>query len=309
MNYSGEFCPVCGKAFLENEDIVVCPECGTPHHRKCWEENGKCMNSHVHGEFSWQPSAEPVNEQTEEKSTEKRICPKCSEENSPDAKFCDKCGFPLSAGNFNFNMSAQLPPIYFEGEQVNYEDEIDGCKISEIAKFVRMNYIKYIQKFLKVAKKKLTFNWAAFFFNPYWYFYRKLYYIGGIFIGIELAVTLITSVLLTKLGLTGFMEEFAQLYSNAASSAELQAFLQTAQPAATKLVLISLISFIPKIISGFIADRVYKKNTVKTLKFLKNPAEIQSTKFKIVSTGGVSILSGLISVLALSMITELLSLL
>ncbi len=309
MNYSGEFCPVCGKAFLEDEDIVVCPECGTPQHRKCWEENGKCVNSHVHGEFSWQPSTEPVKEQAEEKNTDEKICPRCSETNSPDAKFCDKCGFPLSAGNFNFNMNTQLPPIYFEGEPVNYDDEIDGCKISEIAKYVRLNYVKYIQKFLKVAKKKLTFNWAAFFFNPFWYFFRKLYYVGGIFLGIELAVTLVTSILMTKLGLNSFIESFTQLYNSAASTAELQAFLQTAQPAATKILLVSLIGIIPKIISGFIADRVYKKSTVKTLKFLQNPAEIQSTKFKIVSTGGVSILSGLISALALSMITELLNLL
>ena len=30
-------------------------------------------------------------------------------------------------------------------------------------------------------KKKITFNWAAFFFSPYWLFYRKLWKAGLIF--------------------------------------------------------------------------------------------------------------------------------
>ena len=31
MRYTGETCPVCNQVFQEDDDIVVCPDCGTPH--------------------------------------------------------------------------------------------------------------------------------------------------------------------------------------------------------------------------------------------------------------------------------------
>ena len=44
-------------------------------------------------------------------------------------------------------------------------------------------------------KKKITFNWAAFFFSPYWLFFRKLWKAGLIFMGLMLAVALpVTSI-------------------------------------------------------------------------------------------------------------------
>lgn len=33
-------CGVCGSSM--SEDIVYCDRCGTPHHRRCWEYNGRC---------------------------------------------------------------------------------------------------------------------------------------------------------------------------------------------------------------------------------------------------------------------------
>ena len=30
MDYRGQHCPICGKEFCDGDDIVVCPECGTP---------------------------------------------------------------------------------------------------------------------------------------------------------------------------------------------------------------------------------------------------------------------------------------
>ena len=42
MNYQGVCCPVCGKPFQEGDDIVVCPECGAPHHRECYKSLGHC---------------------------------------------------------------------------------------------------------------------------------------------------------------------------------------------------------------------------------------------------------------------------
>ena len=47
-------CPACRELFTDTDDVVVCPECGTPHHRKCYRINGECVNKIRHGtEFNW----------------------------------------------------------------------------------------------------------------------------------------------------------------------------------------------------------------------------------------------------------------
>ena len=50
MDYIGEKCPVCGKNFHADDDVVVCPICGTPHHRECYENLGHCFNEEKHAE-------------------------------------------------------------------------------------------------------------------------------------------------------------------------------------------------------------------------------------------------------------------
>ena len=38
-DYKGNTCPVCKQKFKEADDIVVCPDCGTPYHRECWKRS------------------------------------------------------------------------------------------------------------------------------------------------------------------------------------------------------------------------------------------------------------------------------
>ncbi|MBS6236502.1 MAG: hypothetical protein KH615_11425, partial [Clostridiales bacterium] len=40
MDYTGLKCPVCGKPFGTDDDIVVCPEYGAPYHRACYQQAG-----------------------------------------------------------------------------------------------------------------------------------------------------------------------------------------------------------------------------------------------------------------------------
>ena len=56
QNYINEKCPVCGKEFRQEDDIVVCPDCGTPHHRECYKQLGHCAHAEKHGSFEWKES-------------------------------------------------------------------------------------------------------------------------------------------------------------------------------------------------------------------------------------------------------------
>lgn len=51
--FEGYICPVCMKKFTKNDDIAVCPECGTPHHRECYLKNGKCAMEGIHADYEW----------------------------------------------------------------------------------------------------------------------------------------------------------------------------------------------------------------------------------------------------------------
>ena len=52
-------CPVCGQKFHASDDVVVCPQCGAPHHRTCWKEEGRCHFQSAHGTPSSAATAEP----------------------------------------------------------------------------------------------------------------------------------------------------------------------------------------------------------------------------------------------------------
>ena len=60
MGFIGEKCVSCGEVFTQDDDIVVCPECGSPHHRSCYKALGRCANAEHHGgSFQWEVAAEP----------------------------------------------------------------------------------------------------------------------------------------------------------------------------------------------------------------------------------------------------------
>ena len=61
MKYENSICPGCGEAFKEDDDVVVCPECGTPQHRQCYINHGGCVNTALHGQgFVWKDDRTPA---------------------------------------------------------------------------------------------------------------------------------------------------------------------------------------------------------------------------------------------------------
>ncbi len=77
--FVGKLCPVCRERFKENDDVAVCPYCGTPHHRACYLERNKCALEDLHGEFTWkgslpdEPSQPPEEISSEERESREEI--------------------------------------------------------------------------------------------------------------------------------------------------------------------------------------------------------------------------------------------
>lgn len=230
MKYINEICNGCGRKITEDDNIVVCPECGTPQHRECWKKENKCVNEHLHTEnFEWKPKhADPVTAENTAK-TKMRPCPFCGHENPYDAKECENCSQPFEMfGRSIFPKEndeekphtdtgyAYKPPFEIDYEEPKndgnsyspernemperkafalnsgtYDPTVLGVETKSFAGYVRTSIPSYYKKFKRFENgKKVSFNFAAFFFCPFWFFFRKLYKAGIVFLTLSLALSI-----------------------------------------------------------------------------------------------------------------------
>ena len=181
--YEGQSCPVCGKAFAESDDIVACPQCGCPHHRACWKEEGHCHFEADHGtENQWGTAkTEEVKPQT---TIIENRCPHCGGNNPEFAEFCGHCGNELpqkeqSAPQYTPPMSGFTPPFTPPAGNpyggVAAGTEIEGVPVEEIIELVGPNAGYYLPRFFELSRKKskISWNFSAFLLTDTWLLYRK----------------------------------------------------------------------------------------------------------------------------------------
>ncbi len=186
--FSNATCPVCGKPFSENEDIVVCPECGAPHHRACYQRLGHCalLENHKLGK-NWEPPS--PQEPTEDPLSVK--CPRCGAANPEDGIFCSHCGFRLGQSpqsdpsrgapySQRGPFGGGFPPFGAYGDPyggANPDDELDGVKIQDLSQFVGGNSTYFLTNFVRMKQsgRPITFNFSALFFGWKYLLYRKMY--------------------------------------------------------------------------------------------------------------------------------------
>ncbi len=171
-NYLNSECPYCGKKFTENDDIVVCPDCGTPHHRECYKEHGNCANSELHGSFEWNNPAENKNES--KKVFDSYACPNCGGMNPAENDFCSYCGAPLAA-----KQTANRNPGFTVSRIDGMGNDMDGENPMDVAQYVRTNIGYFLPRFISFSKgNKFDTNFSAFIFSYFYLFYRKMYTLG-----------------------------------------------------------------------------------------------------------------------------------
>lgn len=192
MRYENQVCQACGQVFKENDDIVVCSDCGTPEHRECWQRQSRCVNRSLHSEgYSWASAGQTSHGEPEQQG-DTVTCPFCGASNSGKALHCEHCGSPLTEQQGEKPpFEAQLPPEFSD-----YTNDIGDLKVADAAFYVRASLNKYLPLFARFAKgeKKYSWNWAAFFLSPYWFFYRRLNKLGVFFVAILATIALATSI-------------------------------------------------------------------------------------------------------------------
>ena len=223
--YTGNHCPVCEQAFTDTDNIVVCPDCGTPYHRDCWKKVGACMHRSEHAAgFEWQPEIGPE----AVKAAHEATCPNCGTRNTPGAARCSHCGCPLprsEADSADAAKPEEQVPIYArdpsavnnrsaapgphietysadrEGgiyrREIGPEDTIDGIKAKDWAAYVGRSPMYYLMQFFRmsITSRKAAVCLSAFLFGPAYLFYRKMWKEG-----------LLTAVLTIVLSIPTFIE-------------------------------------------------------------------------------------------------------
>ena len=205
--FENKLCPVCRRPFTENDDIVVCPVCGTPHHRACYNEKGGCGVEEWHASgFVWEghlpgEEPEPSNGQEEQSGVD---LSKHDDTEGQSGDYSDhRAEYPGGVPNGSFNAcgpDGQPVDIQEFLDQINRQtmDDTrgeDGVSAKELSCYVGKSVMHYSQAFAAFRapaapgqkKRKVFFNLCAGLFTPVHQFYRKLDAAGVILVLLELA--------------------------------------------------------------------------------------------------------------------------
>ncbi len=285
FRFLNEKCLVCNNSFKEEDDIVVCPHCGTPHHRECYKENTKCANHEKHSEdFQWEATfaaPEEVNNTSEEEI---------------------KLPFGQSISLDQMSMDFPFPSL-----QQNLLDSFpkefeDGVKTEDVAVFVRNDAPKYLRKFQQIKDGKFTWNWAAFFFAPYWFFYRKLHKLGVFFLALFILLSSM-SFLSPAVKLSETIYDFEVKAEEIAKNSEADKEYEKAVMDLYKstyeeinknksgLIIIatqSILNFAISVFIGLNANKWYYKHTISQVRKIRSESEKEKIKEKLFINGGVA---------------------
>lgn len=298
MNYTGKICDGCREPLKEGDDIVVCPICGTPQHRSCYEKNNKCVNEYLHSTgFTWTDPDEEKRKAEAEQAVQQEH------------------GQPEQRSPFVQATPQSMESVFMRGVLYDPKDDIGGATVGEAADYIQNSAPRYISKFMKQKKKngKLSWNWAAFFFAPYWFFYRKLYKAGAVFLALSVALSLATisqtekvygvyekmvsvqqeinELVKGKDDLSGEdSQKFDKLY------AEAQKLTKAAIPALAIILLIQKV--IPNTIAALIANYLFKKKMLRVISLAHDSStEPNIVKYTIMRNGGVSVIMPIIAIM------------
>ncbi len=270
-NFTGETCCACNNKFKNNDDVVVCPECGTPYHRECYAKEHRCLFEDKHAQgYEFTP---------EKNSAEKNRCANCGADNKKDALVCEHCGCAIQSESvdnelnlsdtekkkvqptLNQNTSTDIfnavsfqtfSPEQLFGENIMAK-KYDDISASEWAAFIGKNSTQYLMQFARMDKlgKKTSFCISALFVAPIYFLYRKMWFWAFV----SFLVSLISNIPTT---ITVFQSMGLSLFSNI--SAQGLMLISTA---------CSMFNIGMSVYFGLYAFYLYRQSAAKTIKQLQ----------------------------------------
>ena len=311
--YENIQCPVCKNFFDDGDDIVVCPDCGTPHHRECYNYVGHCVNQGLHQSGYKFTETQKVKSITQSVQEQMKDIPL-------EKKAVNVIPVPPMPG---------LSPLY-----TSDTDTIEGESVGDVAATVRSNIPRFVNVFKKIEKnkKKLTWNWGAFFFGSLYFFYRKLFrhavsliaLFTAILVGSDLAIVKLApkcAEIIQETALTitpqNRMDVSGELYEKLTGVSDFSVLI---------IIFISFFAaiFVLRVAEALLADKIYKKAICALIKRVRlqisegasfstnipdadeaNLSQEQMKRYYLASKGGVSIFAPAMAFLVLQMLLRI----
>ncbi len=182
-------------------------------------------------------------------------------------------------------------------------DKTFGIPTNFLGAVLGQNAMKYIEKFKSLeAGKRISFNWAAFLFSPYWFFYRKLIKPGIIFSTVYMCLSIVATPSLMK-----FYELYLTIAENLSTATEAEFIAQLAELEALypPVLFFMAAQFILHLICGFIADKMYKNHLVSAIYERHVSPLDRNSVIEVIRYGGVSPLFALMAILAENVISTI----
>lgn len=299
---------ICSEKFTSEDDIVVCPDCGTPYHRACYEKEGKCANVILHKNGgSWKPSYDTGSDGSENQAV---TCRFCGNTNPPLTLFCRRCGMPVSnirnendmadqtvrgvninenadAYNRNYNGGVQMNPflINFSDPLCGFdpEEQLDGVKMSELGDFVGTNTHYYLPIFkrFKETKRSISWNFCSALFPELYFSYRKMP-LAALAAAIIRNITQLPQYIVLLSQITGFGRLSEMAASVNIKSAAFQGLFM--------LCYAMMYAFM--FTAGIFGNKLYYNSAVKKIKKIKNSADprvpAEGLRAMMIGKGGTS---------------------
>ncbi|MBE6788439.1 MAG: DUF2628 domain-containing protein [Ruminococcaceae bacterium] len=163
------------------------------------------------------------------------------------------------------------------------EKTINGIPVSRMHKLIEKNSDRYVGIFEKNEDKKVfaNLNFAAMFFSIYWFFYRKMYLYGIIFLIAATALSFVSEVVVTAFfadDLASIAQEYTELEEKLKSGeisdqevilpskvkynayeSKMKSLQLKTEAVMAKVGLISfVVTFIIRLVPGLFADCIYR---------------------------------------------------
>ena len=335
--YKNVACPVCGKLFEDGDDIVTCPQCGTPHHRACYEKLGHCANQSLHGTgYSFRrdgmaaakaevppavqnETGEAAADQSDEQG--KTTCVACGAKIDEGMPFCSKCG--ARQPNFGKPYRPPVAPAHSEnsGEYRKFGKNVGSESVEDVAAVVRTNILYFLPKFIR--NKKVSWNWSGFIFGPSYLFFRKMYKQGIVFAALRFIASLFIQ--------GAYSEQFNSFYKfvnenyEALAQGKMQVEKSLVEGLYPAMAIMLAVALVINIIIAMFSNGFYRQKVLGIVKTvdekLENGGMFQSPfvdessqlsqrdmrKLYLAKVGGTSILTPILAYLVIDLISNIIS--
>ena len=287
--YYGCPCEGCGKPLTLRDDIVVCPDCGAPYHRDCYEKLGHCLHTTSHGAgYEWKFPYQ---------DSELRTCPACGERTLRSEPNCRCCGAALppegaeqpndraaaeteQTGDFDYasfyrRFEQQAADPLHRNMQAAFgkEELMDGIPCKDWADYIGAAAPAYLNDYsqMQLRSTKICMSFSALLFGPFYFFYRKAWKPAFGFLAAELVLSLPT--------LISMMQVTESTLAPAMSSSTLVLLSRV----------MTFLSFVLALVRGMYGKWFYRKSAAARIKRIRQEFPDAAQRSAVLAAqGGVS---------------------